>query len=210
MPATPPAARTTVLVLERFAADYARHLGAAFPGLAIHTAGTIPEIAAPLDRIDVLVAFGVAIDDGLMRGLTSLKWIQSLATGVDLLFHFCYGDANHKHVVEPTDMADMVDLANELTRRVSRPIQMIHMPVPRDRSDDAYFEPLRRLALPPATLLCLGLVHHTDGLDGTRRRIEAAQRYRCDFGIATECGFGRRRPETIADLIDIHAQAADL
>lgn len=83
MPATPPAARTTVLVLERFAADYARHLGEAFPALDIHTAATISEIAAPLDRIDVLVAFGVAIDDALMNRLTSLKWIQSLATGVD-------------------------------------------------------------------------------------------------------------------------------
>ncbi len=25
--------------------------------------------------------------------------------GIDLLFHLCYGDSNHKHVVEPTDMA---------------------------------------------------------------------------------------------------------
>ncbi len=129
---------------------------------------------------------------------------------VDLLFHFCYGDANHKHVVEPTDMGDMVELANELARRVPRPIQMIHMPVPRDRSDDAYFEPLRRLALPPETLLVLGLVHHTDGFDGTRRRMETAQRYVRDFGIATECGFGRRRVETIPDLIDIHARAAEV
>ncbi len=129
---------------------------------------------------------------------------------VDLLFHFCYGDANHKHVVEPTAMGDMVDLANELARRVPRSIQMIHMPVPRDRSDDAYFEPLRRLALSPETLLVLGLIHHTDGLAGTRRRMETAKRYRPEFGIATECGFGRRRVETIPDLIDLHAQAAEV
>ena len=35
--------------------------------------------------------------------------------GIELMFHFCYGDSNHKHVVEPTDMADMVELANRLT-----------------------------------------------------------------------------------------------
>ena len=130
--------------------------------------------------------------------------------GVDLLFHFCYGDAGHKHVVEPVDMGDMVELANELARRVPRPIQMIHMPVPRDRSDEAYFAPLRRLALGPETLLVLGLVHHTDGITGTRRRLEMAQRFRSDFGIGTECGFGRRRVETIPELIDIHSQAAEL
>jgi hypothetical protein len=64
---------------------------------------------------------------------------------IDLFFHFCYGDAGHKHVVEPTDMGDMVEFANRLAARVTRPIQMIHMPVPRGRSDQAYFEPLKRV-----------------------------------------------------------------
>ena len=36
---------------------------------------------------------------------------------IDLMFHFCYGDAGHKHVVEPTDMGDMVEFANRLTAR---------------------------------------------------------------------------------------------
>ena len=58
---------------------------------------------------------------------------------IDLMFHFCYGDAGHKHVVEPTDMGDMVEFANRLTARVTRPIQMIHMPVPRGRPDDGVF-----------------------------------------------------------------------
>ncbi len=83
MTAAEPADRTTVLVLERFASEYARHLQAAFPGLDIHTAGTIPEIEVRLEKIDVLVAFGVAINDDLMAGARKLAWIQSLATGVD-------------------------------------------------------------------------------------------------------------------------------
>ena len=130
--------------------------------------------------------------------------------GIDLMFHFCYGDADHKHVVEPTDMGDMVEMANRLTERISRPIALIHMPVPRDRSDAAYFEPLRRLRLAPATALCLGLVHLTDGLEGTRRRLETASRYVRDFAIGTECGFGRRPPETIPRLIALHAEVARL
>ena len=127
---------------------------------------------------------------------------------IELLFHFCYGDSNHKHVVDPTDMADMVAMANTLTQGIARPIQLIHMPVPRDRSDNAYFAPLKNLRLKPQTQLCLGLVHHTDGVDGTRQRLAAAERIVADFSIATECGFGRRRPDTISELLRIHAEVA--
>jgi hypothetical protein len=84
------------------------------------------------------------------------------------------------------------------------------MPVPRDRSDDAYFEPLARLKLQPETQLCLGLVHYTDGVAGTRKRLETAERHASGFSIATECGFGRRDPTTIAELLRIHAEVADL
>ncbi len=129
---------------------------------------------------------------------------------VDLLYHLCYGDSGHRHVVEPTDMGDMVEFANRVCRQIARPVQLVHMPVPRSRSDEAYFAPLRRLALRPETELCLGLVHHTDGIDGTRRRLAAAKPYVSDFAIATECGFGRRDPATIPELLRIHAAVADL
>jgi hypothetical protein len=127
---------------------------------------------------------------------------------VDLMFHFCYGDAGHKHVVEPTDMGDMVEFANRLARQVSRPIQLLHVPVPRDRSDDAYFAPLARLELPPQTEICLGLVHHTDGVDGTMTRLRTAKKHIESFAIATECGFGRRDPATIPELLRIHREVA--
>ncbi len=81
--------------------------------------------------------------------------------GVDLLYHLCYGDSNHRHVVEPTDMGDMVEFANRVSRQIARPVQLIHMPVPRNRSDAAYFEALQRLRLRPETELCLGLVPST-------------------------------------------------
>jgi hypothetical protein len=95
---------------------------------------------------------------------------------IDLLYHLCYGDSGHKHVVEPTDMADMVEFANRVSRQIKRSIQLIHMPVPRSRADDAYFAPLRRLALRPETL-CLGLVHYTGGVTGTKQRLETAKRH---------------------------------
>lgn len=127
---------------------------------------------------------------------------------IDLLYHFCYGDAGHRHVVEPTDMGDMVELANRLSAGATRSVELIHMPVPRDRSDDAYFEPLMKLKLRPETQLCLGLVHYTDGIEGTRKRLAAAEKFVRDFAIGTECGFGRRDPATIPELLRIHAQVA--
>jgi hypothetical protein len=129
---------------------------------------------------------------------------------IDLLFHLCYGDSNHRHVVEPTDMGDMVEFANRVAREIGRPIALIHMPVPRNRTDDAYFAPLRRLRLQPETELCLGLVHYTDGVEGTKRRLATANKYAEKFAIATECGFGRRDPRTIPELLRIHAEVADL
>jgi hypothetical protein len=34
-----------------------------------------------------------------------------------------------------------------------------------------------------------------------------AERFVKEFGIATECGFGRRPPETVPELLRIHAEA---
>jgi hypothetical protein len=109
---------------------------------------------------------------------------------------------------EPKDTTHLVEVANALATRVGGRINWIHMPVPRERTDDAYFAPLRHLHLQPETELYLGLVHITDGVEGTRRRIATAQRVIADFGVATECGFGRRPPETIPSLLRIHREVA--
>ena len=137
-----------------------------------------------------------------------LRLANHVPADIDLLFHFCYGDAGHKHVVEPTDMGDMVEFANRLTREVTRSIDLVHMPVPRDRTDDAYFAPLSRLKLQSKAELCLGLIHYTDGVDGTMRRLAAAKKFRSDFSLATECGFGRRDPSTLLGLLRLHADVA--
>ena len=138
-----------------------------------------------------------------------LRLANHVPASVDLLFHFCYGDAGHKHVIEPTDMGDMVEFANRLAAKMTRPIQLIHMPVPRGRSDAAYFESLTQLKLRPETELCLGLVHYTDGIPGTMARLKTAKTFVNRFSIATECGFGRRDSKTIPELLRIHAAVAE-
>ena len=62
--------------------------------------------------------------------------------GVELGYHFCYGSPADEHCVQPKDMGIMVEMANAVSDRVRRPIQFFHMPVPKGRTDDAYFAPL--------------------------------------------------------------------
>ena len=128
---------------------------------------------------------------------------------VEFGIHLCYGDPGHKHVQEPVDTATCVRLANAISKNAPRSVQWIHLPVPRDRDDDAYYAPLADLSLRPETELILGLVHHTGGLDATTRRMDTASKFAADFGIATECGFGRRDAETLDALFRIHAEAAE-
>lgn len=123
-------------------------------------------------------------------------------------FHLCYGDPGHKHIVEPKDTATAVAFANGISSSVPRIVDWVHMPVPRGRTDDAYFAPLGGLKLNAETELVLGLIHYTDGESGTRRRIAAAEKVVKNFGVATECGFGRRDPATIPDLLRLHCKIA--
>jgi hypothetical protein len=139
-----------------------------------------------------------------------VRWGDHVPAGVELGYHLCYGDFGHRHAVEPADMAKMVDLANGVAGGIRRSIGWLHMPVPRNRTDDAYFAPLRDLRLPPETRLYLGLIHNTDGIEGARKRLAAASKVVPDFGVATECGLGRRPPETMLDLLHLHAAVADL
>jgi hypothetical protein len=125
---------------------------------------------------------------------------------VELGLHLCYGDFGAKHFVEPKDAAAMVDFANALLKATPHKLAYIHMPVPVDRSDDAFHRPFRDLKLPVGTALFLGVVHAKDGTEGTKARIAAARRYAPDFGIATECGMARARSElTVRSLLKIHA-----
>ena len=133
---------------------------------------------------------------------------EHIPVEAELGLHLCYGDPGHKHVVEPKDTKLMVDFTNQLVAAIKHPIAWIHMPVPRERDDVAYFAPLKGLKLDPRTELYLGLVHRTDGLGGARRRLAAAKQVVTEFGIATECGFGRRPPETVSDLIELHREVA--
>jgi len=142
-------------------------------------------------------------------GSSFARLAAAVPQDVELGFHLCYGDLDAVHFVQPKDATKMVELANLIARCVERPIQWIHMPVPMDRDDEAFFAPLQRLELEPETELYLGLVHVQDGVEGTRRRMAVASKYAPRFGIASECGISRGRdPRTAQQYLEVYAGAA--
>ena len=182
----------------------------------------LDEIIAAIPAQELAIQWDVAVEFGLMEGVAFQQFgvskeemiAQFIRLGnripapVELGYHLCYGDAGHRHFVEPKDTTLLTEVANAISAGVTREIQWIHMPVPLNRADEAYFAPLRNLHLHPETKLYLGLVHNSDGVEGANRRIVAARQIVADFGVATECGMGRRPAETIPDLLRLHSSAA--
>jgi hypothetical protein len=134
---------------------------------------------------------------------------ERVPEAVELGYHRCYGDSGHRHFTQPKDTDLLVSVANAACAGLGRRVDWIHLPVPRERDDAAYFAPLQGLALHAGTDLYLGLVHYTDGLEGTRRRMATAAQVVEDFGIGTECGLGRRPAETVVPLLRLHREAAE-
>ena len=182
----------------------------------------IAEMAAAIPHQDLAIQWDIAAEicfvlenPEMVKVIPMEVLVASIArssehvpAGAELGLHLCYGDPGHKHVVEPKDTKLMVDFTNALVASIKHPIAWVHMPVPREREDVGYFAPLKGLKLAPGTELYLGLVHRTDGLAGAQRRLAAAKQVVTDFGIGTECGFGRRPPETVPDLIELHREVA--
>jgi hypothetical protein len=185
----------------------------------------VARIAAAVPHGDLALQWDVCVEmlqwDGRWEGAPQFPGMEqafaamfrrlsaAVPEDVELGFHLCYGDLDAAHFVEPADATKLVEMANLITASAGRPVAYVHMPVPADRADDAYYEPLAGLRMPAGTELYLGLVHVSDGVAGTRRRMAVAARYVRDFGIASECGISRgRHPALATEFMRVYAGAA--
>ncbi len=134
---------------------------------------------------------------------------DAVPASIELGYHLCYGSPADEHVVQPQDAGIMVEMINAISTGLQRPIQFFHLPVPKPRTDDAYFVPLDELRLRPETELYFGLVHHDD-MAGNAARLAAAQRHARVDGVATECGMARGDPGRFPALLAAHVQTAEL
>ncbi|MCW5692599.1 MAG: hypothetical protein KIT48_09550 [Pseudolabrys sp.] len=196
---------------------------AAAPIMEARMAEDLKDVLAVVPHDDLAIQWDACLEIFVWEGVRTIFFpdakqgiIDRLAALGDLVpqpaevgFHFCYGDFKHAHAVEPKDTQNMVTMANAIAAQMHRPVNFFHFPVPRDRNDAAYFKPLNNLTIDAATDIFLGLVHHTDDVAGTQKRIAAAEATLSrPFGIATECGWGRRDKATIPRLMDIHVACA--
>jgi SAM-dependent methyltransferase len=128
---------------------------------------------------------------------------RSIPADVALGYHFCHGHELH-HRQRPYDAKVLVDIANALSLSLGRTLDWVHLPVQGGRVDVGFFETIAQLALRPETRLYLGLLHPEDGLVGAHARLVAAQRFVHEFGVATDCGWSRHRPQDVLPLIELH------
>ncbi len=212
---------TATAVLSGFIEMEARQILEAAVEAAL--AGEVADIAAAIPPDDLAIQFDVCYEvvghdggpplhyaDALEGSVTRVcRHLGYVPDGIEAGIHLCYGDPGHQHIVEPQDLGTSVAFANGICAGAPRGVGWMHMAVPRGRADEAYFAPLDGLVLSPGTELYLGLVHHGDGALGTKARIAVAEKFIQEFGVATECGFGRRPADTIPELLRIHAEAAD-
>jgi hypothetical protein len=148
----------------------------------------------------------LAEEDKKAAILARLKGIsESVPSHIPLGFHLCYGDLAGGTIERPSEPSKMIELANALVNTLTRPISYFHMPVPIG-AGETFFKHFEMLHLNSGTELYLGLVQAADGEAGLHRRIELAQRYIPDFGIATGCGFARSRTvDAVRELLRLHA-----
>jgi methionine synthase II (cobalamin-independent) len=148
--------------------------------------------------------------DDVLGGVVerALRQAAAVPPGVEVGYHLCYGDVEEHHFVQPADAGHLAAVARGILEGAGRPVAWVHLPVPIERDDDAYFAPLADVRLPEGTELYLGLLHHEDGVEGAQRRARAAATVQPRFGVATECGFGRGPSERTGALLDLHAAVA--
>ena len=193
------------------------------PALTQHFIGEVETIAQalPNDRIaiqwdvcqEVLAWEGyyepgpVDIHTETIDVLTKIG--DAVPSAIELGYHLCYGSPADEHMVQPKDAGIMTEITGATAAGVKRPIQFFHLPVPKPRTDDAFFAPLETLRLGPRTELYLGLVHHDDDA-GNATRLAAARRHVRVDGVATECGMARGDPARLPALLAAHVTTAGL
>jgi hypothetical protein len=133
---------------------------------------------------------------------------DAVPADVEMGYHLCYGSPADEHLVQPKDAGILVEMMEGIAAATKRRIDFFHVPVPKERTDDAFYAPLKSWKRPAGTGLYLGLLHHDDE-GGDRKRVAVARKFIDDFGLSAECGWGRTEPGRLPGLLKGHRAAAE-
>jgi hypothetical protein len=182
----------------------------------------IDEMAANIPHTELTIQWDLPLEVAIWEGQRStflknpredsvdklVEMMNRVPAGIEQGLHLCYGDISHRHWKEP-DVAIMVGLTNKVAEKYGKPFAYVHFPVPKQWTEDRHYAEFGKLRLPARTKVYLGLVHQTDGVEGAKKRIASAKRYLPDFGVATSCGLGRRKPADIPAIFSLHKDVAE-
>ena len=133
------------------------------------------------------------LEEKIQRHAATLPELaKSVPDGVRLGFHWCYGTWGGWPMKDMADLGLCVRMTEEAIARIDRRVDYVHMPALK-HPEPKFFAPLAELDEQDINVY-LGIIHHTDGVEGFRERMEMARRYRDTFGIGSVCGYGRVDP----------------
>ncbi len=149
---------------------------------------------------------GFSSQDAIERNLGEVRNLSpQIPSDVALGYHFCFGTLGGWPRFQPEDLGRTVELANAFVSASGRQVDFIHIPV-LDRTDDAFFAPLKDLR-PPGARVYLGAIHN---MQRFRQRLEVARKYLPEFGLGAYCGFGRLPVAELGGILADHLRAAEL
>lgn len=190
---------------------YERALKAALAGIV--TAIPADDLSIQWDVCQEVLAFENYFEDRPAHYKTQIfemlgRLGDAVPAGVEMGYHLCYGSPRDEHLVQPRDAAILVEMMKGIAAATKRRIDFLHIPVPKSRTDEAYYGPLEGWEKPEGTRLYLGLLHYDDDA-GDRARVAVARRFVDDFGLSAECGWGRTEPGRLPGLLKSHRVAAE-
>jgi hypothetical protein len=149
---------------------------------------------------------GFPIEGAVERNLDEIRALSPhIPSGVALGYHLCFGTLGGWPRFQPDDLGQTVKLANAFITASGRRVDWIHIPV-LDRSDDAFFAPLKGLQ-PQGARVYLGAIHNMARFP---ERIATARKFLPEFGLGAYCGFGRLPREELPGILADHLQAAEV
>jgi hypothetical protein len=162
------------------------------------------DVVFQLETVVALVAIAQA-DDEAQEGVAQqmagsmLDTVRRSPAGARFGMHLCLGDFHHTAYGNMRDARPLVLLANALAAGFpeDRVLEYVHAPFAAAKeppiADEAFYEPLRDLALPPDTRFIAGFLHETLDTDAHRELLARIERLAGrEVDVAAACGLGRR------------------
>jgi hypothetical protein len=149
---------------------------------------------------------GYPLQGSIERNLDEVRGlVPDIPSDVALGYHFCFGTLGGWPRFRPDDLGQAVKLANGFVEASKRKVDWIHLPV-LDRSDDAFFAPLKDLE-PNGSRVYLGMIHN---MASFKPRLDTARKYLPDFGLGAYCGFGRLPVSELPTVLAEHLEAVKI